>query len=173
MSKEPYELSPEGRAKVDAVDGYLEEAIKDGRPIEALAATRALSEIASERSKQAARVATEGSWSWTDVGNALGTSKQAAHEKLRAKVHDEIGKGLSRLDRADGAARDKIAAKAKRKRDRLERLPSSPAIEAARTRIDEWEQDQYSKLHRGIQKGRDELTRAEELIQERLNQQEI
>ena len=75
-----YELSAEGRTKIEAVDGYLERAIRDGRPIEALIATRRLGEIANDRAKEAARVATGGSWSWSDVGQALGVTKQAAHE---------------------------------------------------------------------------------------------
>ena len=120
------ELSPEGQTKIDAVDSYLEEMIRQGRPIEALITTRRLGEIASDRAKEAARLATEGSWSWTDVGQALGMTKQAAHEKLRARVRGEIDKGLSKLERAEKAGHAKIAGRAMRRRERLDQ--DSPAL---------------------------------------------
>src|SRR5687768_9526442 len=94
-----YQLSPQGDAKIKAVDSYLEAAIRDGRPLEALIATKRLGEIINDRAKEAARIATAGSWSWSDVGRALGMTRQAAHEKLRARVRDEIGKGLAKLER--------------------------------------------------------------------------
>ncbi len=104
-----YELSPDGEARIEAVDGYLEQAIGDGRPIEALIASRRLGEIADARAKEAARVATEGSWSWADVGRALGVSKQAAHEKLRARIQGKIDKKLSKLEQAEHGGHAKIA----------------------------------------------------------------
>ena len=99
MSDDRYELSPQGDTVIQAVDAYLDEAIRDGRPIEALMATKRLGEIAGERAKEAARAATEGPWSWTDVGNALGVSKQAAHEKLHARVRKELDEAHTKLDR--------------------------------------------------------------------------
>jgi hypothetical protein len=162
------ELSPEGQTKIEAVDSYLEETIRYGRPIEALIATRRLGEIASDRAKEAARLATEGSWSWTDVGQALGMSKQAAHEKLRARVRGEIDKGLSKLERAERTAQAKIERRGIRKRERLDQVPS-PKTELARQRVDEWEQRQHTKLNRGVEKGREELARAEQSVQEKLD----
>ena len=165
-----FELSPEGRSRIEAVDGYLEETIRDGRPIEALIATKLLGEIATDRTKEAARVATESSWSWADVGAALGMSKQAAHEKLRARAQKEIDKGRLTLDRADKAGHDKITRRAMRKRERLDQVAAvSPEIESARQRIDEWERRQHEKLNRGVEKARDEIARAEQSVQDKLD----
>lgn len=164
-----YELSPEGDLKIKAVDGYLEEAIRDGRPIETLIATRRLGEIINDRAKQAARVATADSWSWTDVGSALGMTRQAAHEKLRQRVGDEIDKGLAKLERSEKAAHAKITRRAMRGREGLDKAPFSPKVESARRRIDEWEQGQHDKVSRKVQKGREELTRAEQTAQEKLD----
>ena len=165
-----YELSAEGHTKIEAVDGYLDEAIRDGRPIEALIATRRLGEIVSDRSKEAARAATEGSWSWTDVGDALGITKQAAHEKLRARVRGEIDKGRAKLERAEKAGHEKIARRASRGREQLEKVPPmSPQLETARQRIDEWEQRKHDKLNRDVEKGREELDRAERSVDEKFD----
>jgi hypothetical protein len=164
-----YELSPEGAAKIKAVDSYLDEAIRDGRPIETLIATKRLGEIINDRAKEAARVATAGSWSWTDVGRALGMTRQAAHEKLRARVRDEIDKGLATLERAEKAGRAKITRRAVRGREGLDKAPFSPRVESARQRIDEWEQGQHERLSRKMQKAREELDRAEQSVQEKLD----
>ena len=166
--KQRVELSPEGLARIDAVDRYLDETIRDGRPIEALTATRRLGEIVNDRAKEAARGATASSWSWTDVGNALGMTRQAAHQKLRARVHDEITKGLEQLERAEEAGRDKITRRSERGRDGLDRAPFSPKVESARQRIDEWERGQLEKLSRKIQKARVELNHVEQSVQEKL-----
>lgn len=166
-----YELSAEGRAKIDAVDGYLERAIRDGRPIEALIATRQLGEIANDRAKEAARLATEGSWSWTDVGRALGVSKQAAHEKLRTRIHGKIDKELSRLDRAEEAGHAKITRRAQRGREKLDQHPHpTPKVESARQRLDEWERRQHEKLSHDLRKARKELARAEQTVRDKLDE---
>ena len=166
-----YELSPEGDEKIKAVDGYLEEAIRDGRPIETLIATRRLGEIINDRAREAARVATAGSSSWTDVGRALGMTRQAAHEKLRARVRDEIDKGLAKLERAEKAGREKITRRATRGRKGLDRAPLSPKVESARQRIDVWEQAEHEKLSRTVQKAREELERAEQSVEEKLDRE--
>ena len=165
-----YGLSPEGRTKIETVDDYLEETIRHGRPIEALIATRRLGEIASDRAKEAARAATEGSWSWTDVGNALGMSKQAAHERLRARVRGEIDKGLSKLEQAEKEGHAKIARRAARGREKLDRVPPmSPEVDSARQRIDDWEQHKHDKLSRDVEKAREELARTEQSVQKKLD----
>ena len=165
-----YELSGEGQAKIEAVDGYLEQTIRDGRPIEALIATRRLGEIADDRAKEAARVATEGSSSWADVGRALGVSKQAAHEKLRVRIHRTINKERSKLERAEQAGHAKIARRAQRRRERLESAPlGDPKVESARQRLDEWEGRRHEELSRELQKARETLARAEQAVQDKLD----
>ena len=163
------ELSPEGLAKIDAIDRYLEKTIRDGRPIETLIATRRLGKIMNDRVKEAARVATASSWSWTDVGRALGMTRQGAHEKLRGRVRDEIEKGLATLEGAEKAGRAKITRRAMRGREGLDKAPFSRGVESARQRIDEWEQGEQEKLSRKVQKARDELDRAGQSVQEKLS----
>lgn len=165
-----YPLSAEGQARVAAVDGYLEDAIRDGRPIEALVATRRLGEIVDARAKEAARAATEGSWSWTDVGRALGVSKQAAHEKLRARIQGKIDESRSKVEQAEQAAHAKIARRAARGRETLDQVPlRSPKLNAARERLDEWEQRRHDKLSGDMKKARDELARAEQTVRDKLD----
>ena len=164
-----YELSQEGSRRIEAVDSYLGEAIRDGRPLEALVVTKKLGDIISERAKEAAQAATAGSASWTDVGKALGMSRQAAHEKLRAQVRGEMEKGRSKIARAEEARRTKIKLRAARGREGLDKASPSPQIEVARQRIDEWERDQNEKLSRKIQKAREDLERAERSVEEKLD----
>ena len=166
------ELSPEGTATIEAIDAYLEDRIRAGQPIEALLATRRLGEIAGVRAKEAARLATEGAWSWSDVGKALGMTKQAAHEKLRARVDQEIADSLSRVDKAEEAGRAKIRSRANRGREGLDRAAAfSAETDSARERIDEWEQDQHDKLSRKIEKARKKVAQAERSIEEKLDRQ--
>jgi hypothetical protein len=168
---EHYELPAEGQARIDAVDGYVEQAIREGRPIEALIATRRLAEISDARAREAARVATQGSWSWTDVGRALGVTKQAAHEKLRMRIQEKVDKKLSHLDKAEQAGHDKIARRAKRGRDKLDRHPhASPKTEAARERLSNWERRQHERLSGDVQKAREEIARAERTVREKLDE---
>jgi len=95
-------------------------------------------------------------------------TRQAAHEKLRARVRDEIDEGLAKLERVEKAGRDKITRRAARRREGLDKAPSSAKVEAARRRIDEWEQGEHEKLSRKVQKARDDLDRAEQSVQEKL-----
>jgi hypothetical protein len=172
MSKEAtYELSADGIIMIDAVDRFLEDTIRDGHPIEALIATRRLGEIARERTEEAARAATEGAWSWSDVGNALGMTRQAAHEKLRSRVQEKLAQGLSKLDEAEQKGHAKIARRAKRGRERLDEIPQVfPKVEVARERIADWERRQHDKLDRKTRKARSEIARAERSALGRIDQ---
>lgn len=155
-------ISHEGRAKIEAVDGYLEQAIRDDRPIEALAATKVLGEVLDARARQAAGAATAGSWSWTDVGLALGVSKQAAHAKLRADARGKLAKARVKLDRAEKEGHTKIAHRARRRRDKLEKhIELSPRAQAAREALSEKEQREHDRLSSDMQKARVNLSRAE------------
>jgi hypothetical protein len=166
-----YALSADGQAKIDAVDGYLEQTIREGRPIEALMTTRRLGEIASVRAKEAARVATEGSWSWSDVGRALGVTKQAAHEKLRTRVQREFDKSRSKLERAEQAAHAKVARRAQRGRERLESVPvAHPRVESAGQWLDEWESRRHEVVSGELRKAREKLARAEQAAQDKLDE---
>jgi hypothetical protein len=170
MDTTGHELPAEGQARIEAVDSYLERAIRDGRPIEALIATRRLGEIADARATEAASVATEGSWSWTDVGRALGVTKQAAHEKLRARIQSKIDKNLSKLEQAEQAGHAKIARRAERGNKKLDQHPGpTPKMEAARQRLSERERRQHEKLSQDVQKAREELARAEQIVQDKLD----
>jgi hypothetical protein len=167
-----YELSAEGLDKIQAVDAYLERAIRDGRPIEALIATRLLGEITGGRAKQAARAATEGAWTWTDVGRALGVTKQAAHERHRARIHDKIEREVSKLEGVEKARRAKITRAAQRGRKKLEHhAPPTSNVESARRRIDNWERRQHERLGRDMRKARETLVRAERTVDEKLDKE--
>jgi hypothetical protein len=164
-----YELSPDGRAKIEAVESYLEQTIRADRPIEALIATRQLGEIVDTRAKQAAQAATEGSWSWTDVGRALGVSRQAAHEKLRARIQDKLDKTLAKLDEAEQAGHAKIARRAERRRDKLDQVPRpSPKLDTPRERISGGELRRHEKLSRDMAKARAKLAQAEQKVNDKL-----
>jgi hypothetical protein len=131
------------------------------RPIEALIATRRLGETANDRAGGGPR-ASERSWSWTDVGRALGVIKQATHEKLRARVQGKIDKRLSKLDRAEEAGHARIARRAQHGREKLAQLPRPPGRPNRHLRrLDECERRQPEKLARDRQKARKELARAE------------
>jgi hypothetical protein len=164
-----YELSPEGNAHLMAVDSYLAEAIEEGRPLETLVATKRLGQIIDARARDAARAATAGSASWTDVGKALGVSRQAAHEKLRAHVRDQMEKGRSKMERAEQAGRAKIRRRATRGREGLDKAVPSPTLDLARQRIDDWEKDEHDKLTRKMEKAREDLKRAERSVETKLN----
>ena len=56
-------------------------------PAEALAAVVALRLMADRLELRAVQAALNQGWSWTDVAQALGVSKQAAHRRLASVVH--------------------------------------------------------------------------------------
>lgn len=51
-------------------------------PAEALAAVVALRRLADKLERGAVRAALEQGWSWSQIAEALGVSKQAAHKRL-------------------------------------------------------------------------------------------
>ncbi len=51
-------------------------------PAEALAAVVALRLMADKLERSAVRAALEQAWSWSQIAEALGVSKQAAHKRL-------------------------------------------------------------------------------------------
>lgn len=55
-------------------------------PAAALAAVVALRRLADRLEMAAANAAVEQGWSWTDVADALGISRQAAHKKFARRV---------------------------------------------------------------------------------------
>ena len=61
-------------------------------PAEALAAVVALRLMADKLERGAVRAALEQAWSWSQIAEALGVSKQAAHKRLAnslSKAHSD------------------------------------------------------------------------------------
>ncbi|MYM93487.1 helix-turn-helix domain-containing protein [Duganella vulcania] len=55
-------------------------------PSEALAAVLALRELADQVERKAVRKALEDGWTWAQIAEALGVSRQAAHKKHAASL---------------------------------------------------------------------------------------
>lgn len=64
----------------------LETAIRSEDPQEALRAVSALRHLADQLEGRAVRAAREQGWSWTQIGDALGVSRQAVHKRLRRDI---------------------------------------------------------------------------------------
>jgi uncharacterized NAD(P)/FAD-binding protein YdhS len=58
----------------------------DQRPLEGLRAARGIERALDKVMRDAVRRAREAGCSWTDVGDALGTSKQAAWERFSSEL---------------------------------------------------------------------------------------
>jgi hypothetical protein len=162
-SANPEPLPDEARARIEAVDAYLESAIEEGRPIEALSTCRALGTVIERRTKEAAQAAVESTWSWANVGAALGVSKQAAHEKLShtfQRVQDK-------LDRSEQEGHEKISKHADQARKKLNTRSDQRAQEA-RAKIDQRERARHDKLTQRIQASREKVAQQEEKAKTKL-----
>lgn len=62
-------------------------------PEAALAAVVALRIQADRLERQAVRQALTAGWSWADIGEALGVTRQAAHKRLSPLIQQEIEGG--------------------------------------------------------------------------------
>lgn len=66
------------------------------KPEEALAAVVALRRMADQLERKAVKEAITQGWSWSQVAQALGVSKQAAHKRHAASIHNtKASKGKS------------------------------------------------------------------------------
>jgi Skp family chaperone for outer membrane proteins len=159
----PEPLPDEARTRVDAVDAYLAIAIEEGRPIEALSTCRALGTVIERRTKEAAQAAVESAWSWADVGDALGVSKQAAHEKLSHRFQ----RVQDKLDRNEQEGHERISEHAEQARKKLSTRSDQRAQEA-RAKIDQRERDRHDKLTMQMQASREKVARREEKAKAKL-----
>lgn len=160
----PSDFSDEVRARIEAVDESLGRAIQADRPIEALSACRAMGTVIERRTREAARAAVDGAWSWADVGEALGVSKQAAHEKLSRRIQDV----QDQLAQGEQTSHDKIREHFDQAREKLNRRPGKRAREALE-KVDRREQQQHDKLAEQMQAAREQVAREEKKAQARLD----
>ncbi|MES9991370.1 MAG: helix-turn-helix domain-containing protein [Candidatus Thiodiazotropha sp.] len=61
-------------------------------PEDALAAVVALRHMAEQLERKAVKEAITQGWSWSQVAQALGISKQAAHKRHAASIHNTTGR---------------------------------------------------------------------------------
>jgi len=61
----------------------LQTAVSSDDPETALRAVMALRRLADQLEEQSVRAARHKGWSWDQIGDALGMSRQAAHKKYR------------------------------------------------------------------------------------------
>lgn len=60
-------------------------------PDEAFATVVALRLQADRLERRAARQAISAGWTWADIAEALGVTRQAAHKRLSTKISQEVG----------------------------------------------------------------------------------
>jgi len=84
-----------------------ERAVSSGDPLDALRGARDLKDELQRLEARLARAALAAGQTWETIGTALGTSRQAAWERLRRAIASEIEADKSRVK----AERDRLAAK--------------------------------------------------------------
>jgi len=162
---EAMELPEIARTNIEAINAYLGRAIGEGRPIEALVAIKTIGEVMDLRVKEAARAAADGVWSWADVGDALGISKQAAHQKLSERalaIHE-------RLDRRERARHERVSRKFEHARETIKKHPAARDPKRAQTiqqKLDERERARHERLSRRTKEMREKLNRHPRLRRE-------
>ena len=155
MEDDTAQPSEEGRDIVTRLDDLLGRTIESGNPIDALHTIRATGEVASRRARQAANAAAAGAWSWADVGEALGISKQAAHQRLSETLRQR----RARLDQAEKEGHDKIGRKFAHARERLAQHPKAATRADLVDKLEEAERDRHDKLSGRLQEAREKIDR--------------
>lgn len=156
MTDEP--LIPEDAELIDSLDASLKKSIDEDRPLDALRTIRAIGDVVSVRAQEAAAAAAQGAASWTDIGAALGISKQAAHQRLsRANEH------LAKLDAWEKNGHAKIDTKFAEARAHLSRHPKLANDPKNAQRVEE-------KLSKAEQAKHEKLTRKSAAARKKLQQ---
>jgi hypothetical protein len=163
-STNPSELPDDARARIEAVDEYLGRAIETGKPIEALSACRVMGTVIEGRTREAAQAAVDSTWSWANVGDALGVSKQAAHEKLSRKIRI----AQETLDQGEHTGHQRIREHFDQAREKLN-ARSGKRAQQAREKVDQREQAHHDKLTKQIQAAREQVAREEQKAKAKLD----
>ena len=153
-----HQLPDDARPIVEGLDGLIASMIEDDRPVDALITIRAAGDVLAARSPEAAAAAVGGASNWSDVGGALGVSKQAAHQRLGSKVR-EI---QERLDAHELAKSAKITAKYAKGRaavDAHDHPLVQDKLDQVRAKLDRAELKEQAKLARKTAAARSKIAR--------------
>lgn len=71
---------------------YIKSLPSPNDPEDALAAVVALRRMAEQLERKAVKEAIVQGWSWSQIAEALGVSKQAAHKRHAANIHKETSR---------------------------------------------------------------------------------
>lgn len=126
-------------------------------PLGALRVIRQIGDICTVRAKEAADAAVVSSSSWTDIGGALGISKQAAHQRLSG-TSPKLEEILRRLDAAETREHAKIDSKMGNTRIKIARHPQRDKVERILAEKQEEAHEKVSaKMDRARSKARKRL----------------